>query len=70
MAEGFLEVYLIMVAAWTLLGLIIGFVFAKKHRKKGAIVGTIAGIILGSVFASIAAFDASPTEEVPTVVAE
>lgn len=70
MAEGFLTVFIGMVAGWTVLVAVLGVAFAKHNRKKGAIIGAIVGIVLGSVFASFTAFDSSSPKEVPTVVAE
>lgn len=68
MAEGFLFIYLGIVALCVLVGTIIGFACAKKSRKKGALIGAVIGITLGGYIASIAVFDtSSPTKELPVV---
>ena len=68
MAAGFLNVFLLMVAGWTLVGVAIGLCIAKRARKRGAVLGAIAGLVLGSVLASLTAFDATATKEPPRVV--
>ncbi|MDA0253736.1 MAG: hypothetical protein O3C39_00545 [Planctomycetota bacterium] len=70
MADGFLRIFIGMVAGWTLFGAIIGFAFAKQNRKQGAIMGTIVGLALGSVMASVTSFGPSSSKETQTVVAE
>lgn len=70
MADGFLAVFIGMVAGWTLFGAIIGVACAKQNRKRGAVIGAIVGIVIGSVLVPVTAFDSSSTKEIPPVVAE
>ena len=70
MAEGFLLIYLGIVASWVLLGAGMGCAFTRRARSKGAMIGALIGMMLGGVCASVACFDAPPHSDVPLVVAE
>jgi len=70
MAGGFLLFYFGQVTIGILLGMISGFAFAKKSRKKGAIIGGIIGLVLGGYFTSVASFDSGSSTRVPSVVEE
>lgn len=70
MATGFLGMYLAIVGAWALLGMLLGLALAKQNRMKGAIIGVVVGVVLGGMFASVAIFQSSAPREVPVVVAE
>lgn len=70
MATGFLEIYLLMVAGWTLVGVLIGAFVAKGRRKRGAILGAIVGVMLGSILATLTVFDAPAPSAPPPVTIE
>ncbi|MCK5439592.1 MAG: VOC family protein [Gemmatimonadetes bacterium] len=65
MNNSFLQIYVLMVAAWIAVGFLLGLWRSRSDRLRGGVVGAVVGALLGGILASLMTFGGGNRETEP-----